>query len=190
MELLKQKILSDARVLEGNVLGVDHFLNQQIDIGLLTELAREFHRLFADCGVTKILTVEAAGIAIASFTAQLFQVPLVFAKKSKQGAAAHMLAATVDTATFGQHFEVVVPKDYIVPTDRVLVIDDFLAQGSTMFALLDLIKSAGATVVGCGVMIEKAFRGGGEKLREMGVRLVSLAKIADMSDAEGITFAE
>ncbi len=190
MELLKQRILADARVLEGNVLGVDHFLNQQIDTRLLSQLARELHRLFADCGATKILTVEAAGIAIATLTAGLFEVPLVFAKKSRQGEAPHMLCAKVDTATFGQHFEVVVPQGYITPDDRVLIIDDFLARGSTMFALLDLVKAAGAAVAGCGVMIEKAFRGGGEKLRKMGVRLESLAKIQAISVESGITFAE
>ncbi len=190
MELLKQKILENGRVLEGGVLGVDHFLSQQIDAELLKELAGELHRSFAELGVTKILTVEASGIAIGALTAALFGVPLVFAKKAKGGSnSERYLSATVEGAGV-QSFDVTVPHEYLLATDRVLVIDDFLAQGSTMFALLGLVKAAGAELVGCGVMIEKVLSGGGEKLRQIGVRVTSLAKIGAVSEAQGITFAE
>lgn len=190
MELLKQKILENGRVLEGNVLGVDHFLSQQIDTELLKELAGELHRSFAALGVTKILTVEASGIAIGALTAAAFGVPLVFAKKAKSAVNSdRILSATVES-TGGQSFDVTVPREYLSATDRVLVIDDFLAQGSTMFALLELVKEADAALVGCGVMIEKALCGGGERLRQMGVRLISLAKIGEVSEAGGIVFAE
>lgn len=189
MELLKQKILENGKVLEGTVLGVDHFLSQQIDTELLKELAGELHRSFAELGVTKILTVEASGIAIGALTAAAFGVPLVFAKKAKSSSGERFLSATVEGAG-GQSFDVTVPREYLSDTDRVLVIDDFLAQGSTMFALLELVKEAGAALVGCGVMIEKVLCGGGEKLRQMGIRLISLAKIGEVSEAEGIVFAE
>lgn len=188
MELLKQKIVENGRVLEGNVLGIDHLLGQQIDTELLKELAGELHRAFAGLGVTKILTIEAAGIAIGTLTAAAFGVPLVFAKKAK-GGSERLLAATVE-GNGTQLFDVTVPRDYILKTDRVLVIDDFLARGSTMFALLELVGEAGAELVGCGVMIEKALCGGGDKLRQMGVRVTSLARIGEVSAEKGIVFAE
>ena len=191
MELLKQRILQNGRVLEGNVLGVDHFLSQQIDTNLLKELAEELHRAFAELGVSKILTVEAAGIAIGALTAAAFGVPLVFAKKAKGGSdSERFLSATVEASGNGQPFDVTVPRDYILKTDRVLVIDDFLAKGSTMFALLELVKEAGAELVGCGVMVEKVLCGGGDKLRQMGVRLTSLAKVGEVSAENGIVFAQ
>lgn len=186
MELLKQKIIENGKVLEGNVLGVDHFLSRQIDTELLKQLAGELHRDFEGLGVTKILTVESSGIAIGALTAAAFGVPLVFAKKEK-GSSERFLTATVEGA---QSFDVTVPCDYILATDRVLVIDDFLAKGSTMFALLELVKKAGAELVGCGVMIERVLYGGGDRLRQMGVRLTSLAKIGEVSAEKGIVFAE
>ncbi len=190
MELLKQKIRENGRVLEGNVLGVDHFLSRQIDTELLKELAQELHRAFEGLGVTKILTVEAAGIAIGTLTAAAFGVPLVFAKKEKSVNSERFLSATVEASGNGQPFDVTVPRDYILSTDRVLVIDDFLAKGSTMFALLELVRMAGAQLVGCGVMIEKALCGGGERLRQMGVRVTSLAKVGEVSAENGIVFAQ
>ena len=190
MELLKQKLISEARVRAGGVLQVDHFLKQQSDILLLDQLAAEFAARYKALGVTKVLTVEASGIAVAALTAVKLGVPLVYAAKARQGSASeHLLSAKVEAAG-ATTTELVLPREYLAETDRVLVIDDFLAQGSTLLALLDLVALSGALPVGCGVMVEKAFCGGGEQVRARGVRLESLAKIADMSVDKGIVFAD
>ena len=191
MEHLKQKLLESSRVLEGGILQVDHFLKQQCDMVLIDRLATEFAARYAADGVTKVLAVEVSGIPVAALTAAKLRVPLVYATRAKQGSAgAHLLAAKIETANGALSADLVVPREYICDTDRVLVIDDFLAQGSTLLALLDLVAISGATTVGCGVMVEKAFCGGGEQVCARGVRLESLAKIADMSFDKGIVFAD
>lgn len=189
MELLEQKILTDGRVYPGEVLKVDNFLNHQIDVDFLCEIGKEFHRLYKDAGVTKILTIEASGIGVACLTAQYFHVPVLFAKKSKSSnMAEHFYTSTVESYTHGQTYGVVVSKEYLQPNDRVLILDDFLAKGSALHALLDLVSQAGATAVGCGIVIEKAYQKGGEELRSQGIRVESLAKIASMSVEDGIKF--
>lgn len=191
MELLKEKILKSARVLEGDVLKVDHFLSQQIDISLLESVAEEFCRLFADTGITKVLTIESTGIAVSALTAARLGVPMVYAKKAKRGSAGeHLFAAALDTPTLGQEVDIVLPKEYVEEGDRFLVLDDFLAKGNTLIALLTLAKQTGAEIVGCGVIIEKLFSGGSDLIRDMGIRLEALAKIESMSVTDGIKFAE
>lgn len=191
MEILKQKLLEAGRVCEGGVLRVDHFLKQQSDMVLLDQLAAEFAARYAAQGVTKVLTVEASGIAVAALTAVKLGVPLVYATRARQGSAGeHLLSAKIEMPASAISADLVVPREYLTAADRVLVIDDFLAQGSTLLALLDLVASSEAITVGCGVMVEKAFCGGGDQVRERGVRLESLAKIAEMSPDTGIVFAD
>ena len=188
MELLEQRILSDGRLLPGGILKVDNFLNHQMDPMLIRAMAQEWHRLFKDDGVNKILTIEASGIAMAILTGLEFQCPVVFAKKSKTRNISDKLYQTeVPSFTHGNTNTVVVSKDYLNKGDRVLLIDDFLATGAALFGLMDLVGQAGATLVGAGAAIEKRFQGGGDKLREKGVRVESLARIVRMDD-EGIVF--
>ncbi len=189
MELLKQKIRTDGRVLDGNVLKVDGFLNHQIDVELISKVGEEFHRIYGDCGITKILTIEASGIGIACLVAQHFGVPVLFAKKSKSSNIGDdVYSSTVHSYTHNRTYDILVSKNYLKPTDRVLVIDDFLAMGSALEALISLIREAGAELVGCGIVIEKAYQPGGKKLRDAGVRIESLARIASMSAEDGVTF--
>lgn len=189
MKLLEQKIISEGRVYPGEVLKVDNFLNHQIDVDFLCEIGKEFYRLYKDANVTKILTIEASGIGIACITAQYFHVPVLFAKKT---AAANMsenlYTSSVESFTRGQTFAVVASKEYLQPGDRVLILDDFLAKGSALNALLDIVAQAGATAVGCGIVIEKAYQNGGADLRANGIRVESLARIASMSVEDGIKF--
>ena len=188
MKLLEDRILSDGRVLPGGILKVDNFLNHQIDTALLYEMAREFYRLFGGEGVTKVLTIEASGIAIAAMTGYVFGCPMVFAKKSKtKNISDNLYTAEVPSFTHGNVNTVVVSKDYLQPGDRVLLIDDFLATGAALVGLRALVEQAGGTVVGAGVAIEKVFQGGGNQLRADGLRVESLAKIAAM-DEGGIVF--
>ena len=192
MELLKQRILKDG-VVRGNndVLKVDKFLNHQMDVSLFAEIGREFQGRFADCGVNKILTIEASGIGIACITAQFFHCPVVFAKKSKtKNIAGEVYHTRVVSYTHGNVSDVIVSKDFLGPEDRVLLIDDFLANGAALEGLIDIVRQAGATLVGAGIVIEKAFQPGGERLRAKGIRVESLARIASMSEEEGITFAD
>ncbi|MFA5561749.1 MAG: xanthine phosphoribosyltransferase [Eubacteriales bacterium] len=188
MKLLEDRILADGKVAEGNVLQVDSFLNHQLDIKLLCALGQAFYELYKDAGVSKILTIEASGIAIAALTAQYFGVPMLFAKKNRTAnLPADIWHAQVDSFTHGVTHSVFVAKAYLHPTDRVLLLDDFLANGSAMQGLYALCRQAGATVVGAGIVIEKAYQGGGDLLRAQGLRIESLAKIAAMSP-EGIVF--
>lgn len=191
MKLLEERILKDGKVGAGNVLKVDSFVNHQIDVKFLSELGREFHRRFADCGVNKILTIEASGIGIACLTAEYFGVPVVFAKKTKtNNIYADVYTAKVESYTHGTTYVIVVSKQFLRPEDRVLIIDDFLAKGSALKGLIELIGHAGATVVGAGIVIEKAYQPGGELIRSMGVRVESLARIASMSEEDGVKFVE
>ena len=188
MELLEQRILSDGRLLPGGILKVDNFLNHQMDPALIHEMAKEFRRLFDGEGVSKILTIEASGIAIAILVGLEFGCPVVFAKKSKtKNIADSLYTAEVPSFTHGNTNTVVVSKDYLSASDRVLLIDDFLATGAALVGLRELVNTAGGTVVGAGVAIEKKFQGGGDRLRAEGMRVESLARITAM-DEGGITF--
>ena len=183
MLLMEEKILSEGAVLPGGVLKVGSFLNQRIDTGFLREIGREIARLFADAGVNKILTVEASGIAIAAAAALEMQVPMLFAKKHKtSNVDGSVLSAPVHSFTHGTDYNIMVSRDYLGKGDRVLLVDDFLANGAALHGLLDLCRSAGAEVAGAAVAIEKAFQGGGALLRGDGLRVEALARIASMED--------
>ena len=193
MELMKERIKRDGRVYPGGVLKVDCFLNHMIDIDLLSEAGKELHRLFANDGVTKILTVEASGIAvaIACIVAEHFDVPVVFAKKSKtSNLSDNLYRAQVVSFTHGKTYTIVVDKNYITSSDRVLIVDDFLARGEALRGLLAITEQAGASVAGAGIMIEKCFQGGGDELRADGLRIESMAMIESMSDEGRIVFRD
>ncbi len=189
MEQLKQRILEDGVVKPGNVLKVDSFLNHQMDIVFLNEVGAEFARRFADTSVNKILTIEASGIGIAAITALHFgNAPVVFAKKSKTlNLDGDLYHARVESFTHKTVNDVVVSKKFLSPDDHVLVIDDFLANGCALQGLIEIIRQAGATLVGCGIVIEKGFQHGGDHLREQGIRVESLAIIESMSN-DTLTF--
>ena len=183
MELLEEKILKDWVIKSGNVLKVDSFLNHQIDVPFIAELGKEFKRQFADCPINKILTIEASGIGIASIAAMFFEVPVVFAKKSSgSNMDKDVYFTQIYSYTHSKFNDVVVSKKYLNKNDHVLIIDDFLANGCALEGLMDIVRQAGGTVEGIGVAIEKGFQGGGDKLRQMGVNLHSLA-IIDKMDA-------
>ena len=185
MELLQQRILSDGKVLPGGILKVDGFLNHQIDPALLYEMALELKRLYAGEEVTKVLTIEASGIAIAAMTGYVFGVPLVFAKKSKsKNISNDLYSVEVESFTHGNTNTVVVSKEYLKKEDRVLIIDDFLATGAALVGLKKLVELSGATLVGAGIAIEKVFQGGGDLLRSQGLRIESLARIASMENGK------
>ncbi len=189
MQLLEEKIRKEGKVYEGNVLKVDGFLNHQIDVAFLQEIGKEFYRLFKDCDINKILTIEASGIGIACITAQYFNVPVVFAKKTKTvNIAGDVYTAPVTSFTHKKNYDIIVSKDFLHANDRVLIIDDFLAEGSALLGLTSLLTDAGATVVGAGIVIEKAFQQGGQMMRDRGVRVGSLARIASMDPEKGIEF--
>ncbi len=189
MKLLEEKIVRDGRVLEGNILKVDNFLNHQIDVMFLCEVGKEFKRLFADSGITKILTIEASGIGVACLTAQYFGVPVLFAKKSKSSnISANVYSAKVESFTHGKTFDVIASKQYLNADDKVLIIDDFLATGNALVGLIDIVEQSGASVAGCGIVIEKAYQDGGKLLRDKGYRVESLARIASMDSEKGIEF--
>ena len=185
MKLLEERILRDGVVRPGGVLKVDSFLNHQMDVQLFGEMAREWKRLYAGEDITKILTIEASGIGIACIAAQEFGCPVVFAKKSKtKNIAGDVYTAKVESFTHGRVYDVIVSRDYLLPTDRVLIIDDFLANGAAIAGLMSIVEQAGATLVGCAVAIEKGFQGGGDELRQKGVKVESLAIIDSMEDGK------
>ncbi len=187
MKLMEDKIRAEGRVLPGGILSVERFLNHQLDIDFLDALGEELYRLFGDLGVTKILTVESSGIAIASLAARHFHVPVVFAKKvPAETDGEGLYLAPVEAAT--RLFQVSVDKALLSAEDVILIVDDLLANGSTLIGLLGIAKSAGAEVVGCGVAIEHAAKAGGTALREAGVRVEALARIAAIDEASGIIF--
>lgn len=189
MKLLEEKIRKDGRILPGNILKVDSFLNHQIDVPFVSQLGKEFYRLFSEERVSKILTIEASGIGIACLTALHFGVPVVFAKKSKSSNLGNsdLFTTKVTSYTHGTTFDVVVAKKFLSEEDRVLIVDDFLAKGEALKGLTDLCRQAGATVVGCGIVIEKAYQEGGALLRQ-NYRVESLARISSMSVEEGVQF--
>lgn len=192
MKLLEERIKKDGIVKAGNVLKVDSFINHQIDIGLMQEIGKEFKRLFEGVEINKILTIEASGIAIAAIVAQYFNVPLVFAKKSQSiNLDGSVYATKITSFTHQRVYDVIVSKKYLSPTDKVLVIDDFLANGCAVDGLTEIINESGATLQGVGIIIEKGFQDGGKRLREKGIRVESLAIVDAMNDETGeITFRE
>ena len=188
MRLLEERILRDGKVRAGGVLKVDGFLNHQMDVELFADLAKQWHAAFADDNVTKILTIEASGIGLACVAAQAFGCPVLFAKKTKtKNIDGSVYTTKVESFTHGNVYDVIVAKEYLLPTDRVLLIDDFLANGAALEGLCDLVNQAGATLVGAGIAVEKCFQPGGARLRARGLRIESLARIASMSD-DSLTF--
>lgn len=190
MQLLKDRIRKDGVIKDGNVLKVDSFLNHQMDIALINEMGKEFRRRFPDESINKILTIEASGIGMAVLTGLVFDCPVVFAKKSKTiNLSDDVYATTVYSFTHQVSKQVLVSKRYLNPGDRVLIVDDFLANGAALEGLCDIVEQAGATVVGAAIAIEKAFQPGGKKLRARGLRIESLARIESMSD-DSIVFCQ
>ena len=192
MKLLEERIRKDGTIRGTEVLKVDRFLNHQMDIGLINEIGKEFKRLYGDCGVNKILTIEASGIGIACITAQFFNVPVIFAKKNKtKNIAGDVYTSKVESFTHGKVYDIIVSKEFLGPEDRVLLIDDFLANGSALQGLINLVRDAGATLVGAGICVEKAFQPGGDLISSMGVRVESLARVKSMDEAtNSIEFCE
>ncbi|MBR5172417.1 MAG: xanthine phosphoribosyltransferase [Phascolarctobacterium sp.] len=187
MKLLEEKILKDGVIKSGNVLKVDSFLNHQIDVPFIAKLGEEFKRLYADTPITKILTIEASGIGLASVAAMYFNVPVVFAKKSSgSNMDKDVYFTQIYSYTHNKVNEVVVSKRFINTEDHILIIDDFLANGCALEGLIDIVRQAGATVEGVGIAVEKGFQGGGDKLRASGIRVESLAIIEKM-DAQSKT---
>ena len=190
MKLLEERIRKDGIVKEGNVLKVDSFLNHQMDTDLFNEMGKEFKRLFADKPINKILTIEASGIGIACIVAQHFHVPVVFAKKSQSiNIDGDVYSTKIESFTHKKVYDVIVSKKYIGKDDHILLIDDFLANGCALEGLINLVQSAGATVEGIGIAVEKGFQEGGKRIREKGVQLKSLAIVDAMDSKTGeITF--
>ena len=186
MNFLEERILKDGIVKPGDVLKVDSFLNHQIDMDLIDQIGEEFYRRFADKRITKVLTLEASGIAIACSVARRFGVPMVFAKKSKSiNIDGDMYVAEVESFTHKNKNQVIVSKRFLNPEDRVLIIDDFLANGCALQGLISITESAGATVEGLGIAIEKGFQEGGHRIRNLGYHLESLAIIDSMDPETG-----
>ena len=183
MELLEQRIREEGQVRPGNILKVDCFLNHQLDVELLDEIGKEFYRQYKDEGITKILTIEASGIAIACMTARYFHVPVVFAKKAKsKNLDGEVFTSVVHSYTYGRDYDITLARKFLTPADKVLIVDYFLAVGKAMNGLLDICKQAGAQVCGIGIAIEKGFQRGGAALRAAGYRLTSLAIVDRMND--------
>lgn len=191
MKYLEDRIRAEGKVLPGDVLKVGHFVNQQIDIELLSAMAKEFARMYRDEGVTKVMTIEASGIAIAAAVALEMKVPMVFAKKQQSSnVSGDVYTAKVVSYTHHREYDVTVPVDYLSVDDRVLVVDDFLAQGCALRGLIKIIRDSGASLAGCGILIEKGFQPGGQRLRAEGIRVDSLAVVSSMNGETGeITFA-
>jgi xanthine phosphoribosyltransferase len=192
MNFLEERILKDGVVKPGNVLKVDSFLNHQMDVVLMDEIGKEFHRRFKDTPVTKVLTIEASGIAIAYAVARCFGVPLVFAKKAKSiNIDGEMYTAEVESFTHKNKNQVIVSKKFLNPDDKVLIVDDFLANGCALQGLIAITEMSGAKVSGIGVVIEKGFQHGGRIIRNLGYRLESLAIVESMdAEKETVYFRE
>ena len=186
MNFLEERIAKDGIVRAGNILKVDSFLNHQIDVALMEEMGKEFHRRFGSKGINKVLTIESSGIAIACFAAKEFAAPLVFAKKSKSlNIDADTYTAQVESFTHKNTNTVIVSKKFLSPQDKVLIIDDFLANGCALRGLISIVEAAGATVEGIGIAIEKGYQQGGKMIRELGYDLYSLAIVDAMNDESG-----
>lgn len=186
MQLLKERIRKDGKVKEGNVLKVDSFLNHQMDVSLFVEFGKEFKARFKDCDINKILTIEASGIGVACIIAQYFNVPVVFAKKNQtKNIAGDTYTSKVESFTHGKVYDIIVSKEFLGPEDKVLIIDDFLANGAALLGLTKLVKDSGAALVGAGIIVEKGFQDGGKIVRESGVRVESLAIVESMDAKTG-----
>ena len=192
MNFLEERIIKDGVVKEGNVLKVDSFLNHQMDVALLDQIGEEFHRRFADKKITKVLTIEASGIAIAYAVARCFHVPMVFAKKAKSiNIDGDMYRAEVESFTHKNKNQVIVSKKFLSEDDHILIVDDFLANGCALQGLISISEAAGATVEGIGIVIEKGFQFGGRSIRNLGYHLESLAIVDSMDASTGtIVFRE
>lgn len=192
MNFLEERILRDGIVKPGNVLKVDSFLNHQMDIGLLEQIAKEFKRRFGHKNITKVLTIEASGIGIAAFVAREFGVPMVFAKKAKSiNLDGEMFVAEVESFTHKNKNQVIVSRKYLHEGESVLIIDDFLANGCALQGLISIVENANATVAGCGIVIEKGFQIGGRVIRNLGYHLESLAIVEAMDPlTDTVTFRE
>lgn len=190
MELLKERIQKDGRIKGKEILKVDSFLNHQMDIELFEEIGKEFRRRFGDVQVTKLLTIESSGIGIACITARYFKVPVIFAKKNKtKNIAGDVYTSQVESFTHGRVYDIMVAKEFLGKEDKVLLIDDFLANGKALEGLAQIVKNSGAELIGAGVVIEKGFQPGGDYLRKKGIRLESLAIIDAMDESsQTITF--
>lgn len=184
MKALKERILRDGKCLEGGILKVDNFINHQMDPILMKSIGVEFVRRFASDRIDKVITVEASGIAPAIMVGYLLELPVVFAKKKKPSTMDNMLVTSVYSFTKNRSYDVCVSKDFISKGDRVLFIDDFLANGNAAKGIMDLVEQAGAEVVGMGFIIEKSFQHGGDILREMGIKVESLAIIDSLDNCE------
>lgn len=183
MKLLEERILKDGVVKPGNVLKVDSFLNHQMDIELINELGKEFRKRFSSDKITKILTIEASGIGIACIVAQYFHVPVIFAKKAQSiNIDGDVYHSKVESFTHKRTYDVILSKRFLGPSDHVLLIDDFLANGCALLGLIDIVNKSGATIEGAGIVIEKGFQEGGKLIREKGIHLESLAIIDSMTD--------
>ena len=189
MNFLEERILRDGIVKEGNVLKVDSFLNHQMDVELLDRIGQEFYRRFKERNITKVLTIEASGIAIACFVAKYFGVPMVFAKKSKSvNIDGDMYVAEVESFTHKCKNQVIVSKRFLTADDHVLIVDDFLANGCALQGLISITESAGATVEGIGIAVEKGFQIGGRVIRNLGYKLESLAIVESMDAEQGVVY--
>ena len=186
MQLLKDRIRKDGKIKSGDVLKVDSFLNHQMDIKLFEEIGKEFKRRFSDADINKILTIEASGIGIACIVAQYFDVPVVFAKKSKtKNIAGDVYTTKVESFTHGKVYDIMVAKEFLGAGDKVLLIDDFLANGKALEGLAAVVKDSGAELIGAGIVIEKGFQPGGDRLRADGIRVESLAIVESMDEETG-----
>lgn len=186
MQLLKDRIRKDGKIKSGDVLKVDSFLNHQMDIKLFEEIGKEFKRRFSDVSINKILTIEASGIGIACIVAQYFDVPVVFAKKSKtKNIAGDVYTTKVESFTHGKVYDIMVAKEFLGAGDKVLLIDDFLANGKALEGLAAVVKDSGVELVGAGIVIEKGFQPGGDRLRADGIRVESLAIVESMDEKTG-----
>ena len=192
MELLQERIRREGRVLPGNIVKVDGFLNHRVDTRLLEDIADEFAKYFDTSKITVVLTAEASGIALATICAQKYGVPMLFAKKAKsKNIDGDVYTSTVHSYTYGRDYDITLAKKFLSPADKVLILDDFLANGKAMKGLLDVCAQAGATVGGIGICIEKGFQPGGDIIRGKGIHLESLAIVESMDDKTGeITFRE
>ena len=189
MNFLEERIVKDGVVKAGNILKVDSFLNHQMDVRLFCQMGEEFKRRFADKSINKILTIEASGIGISCVAAECFDVPVVFAKKSQSvNIDGDVYVSEVESFTHKRVNRVIVSKKFLGPEDHILIIDDFLANGHALVGLISIAEQAGASVAGAGIMIEKSFQGGGDMLREKGIRIESLAMVEKMSDDGSIVF--
>ena len=190
MKLLQDRIRQEGKVLPGNIIKIDGFMNHRVDVRLMREIAKEFGRLFDLTGLTSVLTVEASGIPLATICAEEFGVPLIFAKKAKSdNIEGGLYQSNIFSYTYKKKVTLLVASDWLGPKDKVLIIDDFLANGEELRGLVDIVEQSGAELLGMGVAVEKGFQPGGKKLRERGINLKSLA-IIESADENGIVFRE